>query len=111
MRTPTIVVRRPGGPEELRLEQPELPAPLAGEVRVRQSAIGLNYIDVYFRTGRYPLPLPKMRYGAGTSPIIAGDLILLNRDEQEGAFLVALDRKTDEILEKRRWMMDKDRVT
>jgi outer membrane protein assembly factor BamB len=42
----------------------------------------------------YPLPLPKMRYGAGTSPIIAGDLILLNRDEQEGAFLVALDRKT-----------------
>ena len=42
----------------------------------------------------YPLPLPKMRYGAGTSPIIAGDLILLNRDEQQTAFLTALDRKT-----------------
>ena len=42
----------------------------------------------------YPLPLPKMRYGAGTSPIIAGELLLLNRDEQQGAFLVALDRKT-----------------
>ncbi len=56
MRTPTIVVHRPGGPGELRLEQRELPPPAAGEVRVRQSAIGLNFIDVYFRTGLYTPP-------------------------------------------------------
>ena len=56
MRTPTIIVRRPGGPSELHLEQYELPPPLAGEVRVRQSAIGLNFIDVYFRTGLYTPP-------------------------------------------------------
>jgi outer membrane protein assembly factor BamB len=42
----------------------------------------------------YPLPLPKMRYGVGTSPVVAGELVLLNRDEQETAFLTALDRKT-----------------
>lgn len=56
MRTPTIVVHRAGGPAELRLEQRELAAPLAGEVRVRQAAIGLNYIDVYYRSGLYTPP-------------------------------------------------------
>jgi NADPH2:quinone reductase len=56
VRTPTIVVHRPGGPAELRLEQRELAPPLAGEVRVRQSAIGLNFIDVYFRSGLYTPP-------------------------------------------------------
>jgi outer membrane protein assembly factor BamB len=42
----------------------------------------------------YALPLPKMRYGAGTSPIVAGEFVLLNRDERQEAFLLALDRKT-----------------
>ncbi len=56
MRTPTIVVHRPGGPGELRTEQHELPPPPAGEVRVRQVAIGLNFIDVYYRSGLYTPP-------------------------------------------------------
>ncbi len=51
-----IVVREFGGPEVLRLESYEPPAPGPGEVRVRHRAVGLNFIDVYFRTGLYPPP-------------------------------------------------------
>ncbi|HFA60215.1 MAG TPA: quinone oxidoreductase [Rhodospirillales bacterium] len=51
-----IVVHAFGGPEVLRLESYEPPAPGPGEVRVRHRAIGLNFIDVYFRTGLYPPP-------------------------------------------------------
>ncbi len=47
-----------GGPEVMALEQVDLPAPGAGEVQLRQTAIGFNYIDIYQRTGVYPLPLP-----------------------------------------------------
>ena len=42
----------------LRWEPVELPAPAPGEVRLRQHAVGLNYIDTYHRTGLYPVPLP-----------------------------------------------------
>ncbi|MDM0015568.1 quinone oxidoreductase [Variovorax sp. J22P168] len=48
-----------GGPEAMRLETMELPAPAPGEVRLRQTAIGFNYIDIYQRSGKYPLPLPS----------------------------------------------------
>jgi len=47
-----------GGPEVLRLEDVRVAAPGKGEVRIRQSAVGLNFIDVYGRTGLYPMPLP-----------------------------------------------------
>ena len=48
-----------GGPEVLRLEQVEPGKPAAGEVQIRHSAIGVNYIDVYDRTGLYPVSLPS----------------------------------------------------
>jgi NADPH2:quinone reductase len=47
-----------GGPEVLRWEDVAVPPPAAGEVQVRHTAIGLNYIDVYDRSGLYPQPLP-----------------------------------------------------
>jgi NADPH:quinone reductase-like Zn-dependent oxidoreductase len=53
-----IVVARHGGPEELRLGRLEVRPPGAGEVRLRHTAIGVNYIDVYVRTGFYPLLAP-----------------------------------------------------
>lgn len=53
-----IVVHEPGGPEALIYEDHIRPTPKAGEVLVRLSAIGLNYIDVYHRTGLYPLAQP-----------------------------------------------------
>ena len=47
-----------GGPEVLKNEEIAVPEPKAGEARVKIEAIGLNYIDIYQRTGLYPLPLP-----------------------------------------------------
>jgi NADPH2:quinone reductase len=52
-----------GGPDVLSYDEIDVPPPAAGEVRVRQRAIGLNYIDTYHRAGHYPLPLPS---GLGT---------------------------------------------
>jgi NADPH:quinone reductase len=51
-----VRIHETGGPEVLRIENIELPPPGDGEVRVRNHAVGLNYIDVYFRQGLYPAP-------------------------------------------------------
>ena len=51
-----IRIHQPGGPEVLRWEDVEVGEPGAGQVRIRHGAVGLNYIDVYHRTGLYPLP-------------------------------------------------------
>ena len=51
-----VVIRRQGGPEELQVEQLALAPPAAGEIRIRQLAVGVNFLDVYHRNGVYPLP-------------------------------------------------------
>ena len=53
-----IRIHETGGPDVLRLETVDLAPPRPGEVTVRHTAIGLNYIDTYFRSGLYPAPLP-----------------------------------------------------
>lgn len=53
-----IRIHETGGPEVLKLVDVEVGDPGPGQARVRQHAVGLNYIDVYFRTGLYPQPLP-----------------------------------------------------
>ena len=53
-----IRIEQPGGPEVMKLVEVDLGPPGPGQVQVRHSAIGLNYIDVYFRTGLYPQPMP-----------------------------------------------------
>ena len=53
-----IRVHQAGGPEVLQWEEVDVGKPATGQVRVRQTAVGLNYIDVYHRTGLYPQPLP-----------------------------------------------------
>jgi NADPH2:quinone reductase len=58
VRTKAIVVERYGGPEVLRLRDITLPAPARGEVRVRHTAIGINFIDIYCRTGYFTLLTP-----------------------------------------------------
>jgi NADPH2:quinone reductase len=47
-----------GGPEKLRWEEVQVGAPAEGQVRVRSTAVGLNFIDTYQRSGLYPMPLP-----------------------------------------------------
>ncbi len=63
-----IRIHQTGGPEVMRLEELELPPPAKGEVRLRQHAVGVNFIDVYQRTGFYPpasLPFTPGNEGAG----------------------------------------------
>jgi NADPH2:quinone reductase len=54
-----IRIHGTGGPEVMHWEEVELGSPKPGEVLVRQTAVGVNYIDVYHRTGAYPLSLPS----------------------------------------------------
>ncbi len=54
-----IIISKHGGPEVLKLKDVELPPPGPNEVLIRHVAIGLNYIDVYHRTGLYPVNLPS----------------------------------------------------
>ena len=62
--TKAVRVHQVGGPEVMIYEDIELPPPGQGEVRIRQYAVGLNFIDVYFRTGLYKAP---------TMPFICGN--------------------------------------
>src|SRR5688500_14749429 len=53
-----IRVDRPGGPEEMRVEEIPSPTPAPGQARVRVAYSGVNFIDVYHRSGQYPMPAP-----------------------------------------------------
>jgi NADPH2:quinone reductase len=80
-----IRLRAPGGADQLETVTIELPDPAAGEVRVRQTAIGVNFIDVYQRMGLYPLPPAAIlgveavgvvtALGAGVAGLRVGDRI------------------------------------
>ncbi len=58
MKTHAIRIHEFGGPDVLRWEEVDLPEPAPGEARIRHTAIGLNLIDTYHRSGLYPLELP-----------------------------------------------------
>jgi NADPH2:quinone reductase len=60
-----IRFHKTGGPEVLAWEEIQLGKPGPGEARIRQTAVGLNFIDVYHRTGLYPVPLPSGLGGEG----------------------------------------------
>ena len=82
-----VRLREFGPPEVMRIEQVDLPDPGAGEARVRQTAIGFNFIDVYQRSGVYPLPLPTglgheaagvvEALGSGVTDLVPGDHVVL----------------------------------
>jgi NADPH2:quinone reductase len=63
-----IQIERHGGPEVLRLVELPVPAPGPGEVLVHLQAVGVNFVDIYNRTGLYPMRLPAVlgEEGAGT---------------------------------------------
>ncbi|WP_338849920.1 quinone oxidoreductase [Massilia sp. W12] len=66
-----VSIERTGGPEVLRYHQQEVAAPAAGEIQVRQYACGLNFIDIYFRSGLYPHPLPTALGMEGAGEVVA----------------------------------------
>jgi NADPH2:quinone reductase len=71
-----IQVQTPGGPESLELVDLPVPQPKANEVVVKLSASGVNFIDVYFREGRYKSPLPFVvgQEGAGVVTAVGSDV-------------------------------------
>ena len=83
--THAIRIYQAGGPEVLRWEEVEVPAPVAGEATVRHEAVGLNFIDIYHRAGVYPVPLPSgigmegagvvTAVGGGVADIAVGDRV------------------------------------
>ncbi|HRH73268.1 MAG TPA: quinone oxidoreductase [Zoogloea sp.] len=80
-----IRFERTGGPEVLQWVESDLAPPAPGEAQVRHHAVGLNYIDVYHRSGLYPVPLPSglgleaagvvEAVGAGVSDLLPGDRV------------------------------------
>jgi NADPH2:quinone reductase len=80
-----VRIHETGGPDVLRYEEFEEAPPGRGEARVRQTAIGLNMIDTYFRSGLYPLPLPAgigseaaglvEAVGEGVTEVAVGDRV------------------------------------
>ncbi len=78
-----IQIAKNGGPEELQLVDVSVGEPGPGEIRIRHKAVGLNFIDVYHRTGLYPLPMPARigmeaagvveAVGPGVTHLKAGD--------------------------------------
>jgi NADPH2:quinone reductase len=80
-----VRLHAPGGPDALRVESAPVPAPAAGEALVRVAYAGVNFIDVYKRTGLYPVPLPATlgeegagtvaAVGAGAAGVRAGDRV------------------------------------
>ena len=66
-----IVVRTHGGPEVLQWQDIEVGDPGDGEVRLRHEAVGLNFVDVYNRTGLYKTPTPFIPGGEGAGTVVA----------------------------------------
>ena len=84
--TKAICIHETGGPDVLKWEDVDVGEPGPGQARVRHTAVGLNYIDVYGRTGLYPLPaLPHAlgmeaagtveAIGEGVSEVAVGDRV------------------------------------
>jgi NADPH2:quinone reductase len=63
MKAKTVRIHSAGGPEVLRIEELDLPEPAQGQVTIRHTAIGLNFQDIYARSGLYPVTFPS---GLGT---------------------------------------------
>jgi len=86
MKTNAIRIHEYGGPDVLKWEEVDIPAPAAGEAQIRHTAIGLNFIDIYHRTGLYPSELPAglgseaagiiEAVGSGVSNVAAGDRVV-----------------------------------
>ena len=71
-----LQVQKTGGPEALTLVDIPVPAPKPNEAVVKIAATGVNFIDIYFREGRYPAPLPFVngQEGAGTVSAVGSDV-------------------------------------
>jgi NADPH:quinone reductase len=94
-----IRIHQTGGPEVLRLEDVPVGEPGPGEARVRHTAVGINFVDIYHRTGLYPLPLPTglgleaagvvEAVGAGVTAVAPGDRVVYLHTGTPGSYAEA----------------------
>jgi NADPH:quinone reductase len=111
-----VRIHRHGGPEEMRFETVDLPPPAAGQVRLRQTAIGLNFIDVYTRTGLYAGPTPAVlgveaageieAIGEGVEGLRPGDRVVYNG--VPGAYASHRNAPADRMVKIPDWVRDED---
>jgi NADPH2:quinone reductase len=82
-----IRVHEVGGPEQLKLDQVPVPEPGPGQVRVKLDACGVNFIDIYVRTGQYPAPLPLTlgTEAAGVVDAVGPDVTDVHAGDQVGS--------------------------
>ena len=104
--TRAIRIHHTGGPEVLSLEEVSLPEPKPGEARIRQSAVGVNFIDIYHRSGLYPIALPSglgseaagvvEQVGPGVTQVRVGERVAYAASGAPAAYaearLIAADR-------------------
>lgn len=105
--THAIVIHEPGGPDAMRWEEIDLADPGPGEARIRHTAIGVNYIDVYYRTGLYKLPLPAVMgrsgcgvvetVGPGVDTVTPGDRVVYAADPT-GSYIEARNMPADVLV-------------
>jgi NADPH2:quinone reductase len=86
MKATAIRFHQTGGPEVLKLEQVDVGDPGPDEVRVRNHAVGLNFIDIYFRSGLYPTALPAGLgfEGAGVIEAVGSNVKYLKEGDRVG---------------------------
>lgn len=84
MKSKAIILRAHGGPEVLEVGELDVPDPGPDEIRVRHHAIGLNFIDIYYRTGLYPAPTPHSLgfEAAGVVEAVGGNVRFLKEGDR-----------------------------
>ena len=105
MKTNAIRIGEYGGPEVLKFSEIDLPELQKGEARIRHTAIGLNFIDTYHRSGLYPMPLPTGlgSEAAGIVEEVASDVTSI----QVGDRVVYTGRPADSYSERRNFDADR----
>jgi len=98
--TKAVRVHNYGGPEVLRYEDVEVGKPGPGQLRVRHHAIGVNYIDTYFRTGQYPAPsLPFVLGNEAAGEVVAvGEGVAGFKPGDRVAYVITLGNYAEERL-------------
>jgi NADPH2:quinone reductase len=109
-----VRIHKHGGPEALKVEEIPLPTPKAGEVRLRQTAIGLNFIDTYQRSGLYPMDLPATMgteaagivdaVGRGVKGVKEGDRVAYGG--VAGAYADVRTIAADRVVKLPKWIKD-----
>lgn len=92
-----IRIHQNGGPEVMQWESVDVPAPGPGQVRLKHHAVGVNYIDIYQRSGLYKLPMPSGLGSEGAGEVVAvGEGVTEFKVGDRGAYAGALGGYAEE---------------